>query len=299
MRAIIIILSPEEVSVDMEKDITLITSVEANKYIWQQVKQLLATRGFILRPNKSKYMVRLREHHLQMVYQDIVHGTTRLGMIIVPAWTYQEGWFFCDTIHLQRTNTNVAGGNSYSDAAYRQNASLKTYYDVFDLVKIWDEGILPQLQKKLIEYFDSMDFNAYAGLCENRGDRILKYGSSCAGVMLFSIGYNSLWMQQYEKGEEYIKKAIIEMQRTKTLRESCGGVIDPMFALDIRKGEEILSVLENKGPDMEKNIRIMLSLLEKDAMGQNFHITLNEKNETIKKERKAEKTGLKRISEQS
>lgn len=272
----------------MEEEINLVTSVEANKYIWQQVKQLLATKGFIVRPNNSKYMVRLREHHLQMVYQDIVHGTTRLGMIIVPAWTYQGGWFFCNTIHLQRTNSTVAGGNFYSDAAYRQSASLKTYYDIYELVKMWDEAILPQLQKELIEYFDNMDFHAYASICENRGDRIMGYGSSCDGVRLLAIGYNSLWMQQYAKGEEYIKRAIIEMQKTKVLRESCGGVIDPMFALDIRKGEEILSALENKGLDMEDNIRNMLSLLEKDAMEQNFHVTLNEKNETIKiKKRKA------------
>ena len=267
---------------DKEEETIFITSVEANKYIWQQIKQLLATKGFIARPNKPKYMVRIREHHLQMVYQDIIHGTTRLGMIIVPAWTYQEGWFFCDTIHLQRTNSTVAGRNFYSDAAYRQNASLKTYYDVSELAKIWEEGILPQLQKEVLQYFDNMDFYIYARLCETRGDKILKYGSSCEGVMLFSIGYNSLWEQQYEKGGEYIKKAVIEMQKTKILRESCGGVIDPMFALDLRKGEEILSVLENKGPDMEESVRNMLYVLEKDATEQNFHIALNDNNETIK-----------------
>lgn len=55
-----------------------------------------------------------------------------------------------------------------------------------------------------------------------------------------------------------------------------------MFALDLRKGEEILSVLENKGPDMEESVRNMLYVLEKDATEQNFHIALNDNNETIK-----------------
>lgn len=267
----------------MENEITLISSVEANKYIWQQVKQLLAAEGFIACPNRPKYMVRLRGHYLQMVYQEIAHGKTSLEIIVIPAWTYQDGWFFSNRISLRRTNTTLAAGiNLYSEAAYRQSASLKTYYDLSELVKMWDEAILPQLQKELIEYFDNMDFHAYASICENRGDRTLRYGSSCDGVRLLAIGYNSLWMQQYEKGKEYIEKAITEMQKINILRESCGGEIDPKFALDLRNGEKILNVLESSDPDMEETIRDMLSILEKDAMEQNYHITLNEKNETVK-----------------
>lgn len=78
----------------MEEKIDLITTTEANKYIYQQLKQLLLPEGFFVRPRQSKYLVRLRNNHIQMVYQQILYGATELQIIIVPVWTYQEGWFF-------------------------------------------------------------------------------------------------------------------------------------------------------------------------------------------------------------
>lgn len=271
-----------------EEKINFITSVEANKYIWQQVKQLLAVRGYIVCPNKSKYMVRLREHFLQMVYQEILYGATELKIIVIPAWTYQDGWFFVNRISLHRSNTAVAGLNLYSEAAYRQSVSLKAYYDISELVKMWDEAISPQLQKELIEYFDNMDFYAYAGLCENRGDNFLKYRSSCDAVRLLAIGYNSLWMRQYEKGKEHIQKAIIEMREIKKRRGSFNGMTsevteeDSTFDLDLRNGEKILTILESCNSNIEEMVEDMLCQLEKDAMEKTVHIALNEKNETVK-----------------
>ena len=91
----------------MEEKIDLITTTEANKYIYQQLKQLLLPEGFIVRPGKSKYLVRLRDHHIQMVYQEILYGATELQIIIVPVWTYQEAWFFSNRISLKRTNAGV------------------------------------------------------------------------------------------------------------------------------------------------------------------------------------------------
>lgn len=265
----------------MEEEINLITSAEANKYLWQQVKQLLTARGFIVCPNKPKYMVRLREHYLQMVYQEISYGATNLRAIVLPAWTYQEGWFFSSRISLRRTNTNIAGLNLYSEAAYRQNTSLKTYFDRSELVTMWEEAIHPQLQEELIEYFDNMDFQAYADICVNRGDRSLRYGSSCDGVRLLAIGYNSLWMQQYEKAREFIRKAIAVMQELEKRRAGVADQ-DSMFLLDLRNGEEILGVLESSIPDREKKITEMLCGIERSAMERTMHIALNDKNETIK-----------------
>ncbi len=273
----------------MEEDINLVTSVEANKYIWQQVKQLLVLRNFIACPGKPKCMVRLREHYLQMVYQEIAYGATSLAIIVIPAWTYQNGWFFVNRISLRRTNTTLDSGlNLYSEAAYRQSTSSKTYYNMPELVKMWGEVILPQLQKELVEYFDKMDFCAYVSICENKGDGILRYGSSCDGVRLLAIGYNCLWTQQYEKGEVYIRKAIKEMQGLKARRESSNSATDLetteylMFNLDLTNGEEVLNILEHRGADMEWIIRNKLFMLEKKAMDKNIHIALNEKKETVK-----------------
>lgn len=274
----------------MEEKIDLITTTEANKYIYQQLKQLLLPEGFIVRPHRSKYLVRLRDHHVQMVYQEILHGDTCLQIIIVPVWTYQEGWFFANRIRLKRTNAPGVERNDYTDAAFRQGMSLKAYYDRAELTRIWEDGILPQLREEVIDFFDKMDFDAFTDLCENRGSRRMRYGSFSPACALFAAGYSRLLTRQYEKGEEYIRKAVAESQEKIAAAEPYGGLSKPMYAVDLAKGIEILEILEKKEPGYQEAIENKLALLEKEAVAQNYQITLNDKLETVKvkRERKPE-----------
>lgn len=269
----------------MEEKIDLITTTEANKYIYQQLKQLLLPEGFIVRPRQSKYLVRLKDHHIQMVYQEILHGETCLQIIIVPVWTYQEGWFFANRIRLKRTNTPEVERNDYTDAAFRHGASLKVYYDRAELARIWEDGILPQLREEVIDFFDKMNFDAFTGLCENRGSRCMHYGSFSPACALFAAGYSRLLTRQYEKGEEYIRKAIDESREKIAVAEPYGGLSRPMYAVDLTKGIEILEILEKKEPGYQEAIEKKLALLEKEAVAQNYQITLNDKLETVKVKR--------------
>lgn len=274
----------------MEEKIDLITTTEANKYIYQQLKQLLLPEGFIVCPHRSKYLVRLRNHHIQMVYQQISYGATELQIIIVPVWTYQEGWFFSNQICLKRTNAPGVERNYYHDAAFRQGASLKAYYDRAELARIWEDGILPQLREEVIDFFDKMDFDAFTELCENRGSRRMRYGSFSPACALFAAGYSRLLTRQYEKGEEYIREAVGESREKIAAAEPYGGLRDPMYAVDLAKGIEILEILEKKEPGYQEAIENKLALLEKEAVAQNYQITLNDKLETVKvkRERKPE-----------
>lgn len=274
----------------MEEKIDLITTTEANKYIYQQLKQLLLPEGFIVCPHRSKYLVRLRDHHIQMVYQEILHGDTCLQIIIVPVWTYQEGWFFANRIRLKRTNAPGVERNDYTDAAFRHGASLKAYYDQAELARMWEDGILPQLREEVIDFFDKMDFDAFTGLCENKGSRRMRYGSFSPACALFAAGYSRLLTQQYEKGEEYIRKAVAESREKIAAAEPYGGLSNPMYAVDLTKGIEILEILEKKEPGYQEAIENKLALLEKEAVAQNYQITLNDKMETVKvkRERKPE-----------
>ena len=273
----------------MEEKIDLITTTEANKYIYQQLKQLLLPEGFIVRPGKSKYLVRLRDHHIQMVYQEILYGATELQIIIVPVWTYQEGWFFSNRISLKRTNAGVER-NLYQDAAFRQGTSLKAYYDRAELARMWEDAILPQLREEVIDFFDKIDLEAFASLCESRGSRRMHYGSFSSACALFAAGYSRLLTRQYEKGEEYVRKAVAEAQKRIADAEPYGGLSDPIYAVDLDKGMEILEILEKKAPGYQETIENKLALLEKEAVAQNYQITLNDKGETVKvkRERKAE-----------
>ncbi len=63
-----------------------------------------------------------------------------------------------------------------------------------------------------------------------------------------------------------------------------------MYAVDLAKGIEILEILEKKDPGYQEVIENKLALLEKEAVAQNYQITLNDKLETVKvkRERKPE-----------
>lgn len=277
----------------MEEKIKLITSAEANKYLYRQIKQLLLPKGFIVRPGKTAYLVRLKGNHIQMVYQEKSHGETMLQRIAVPVWTCQDGWFFCERIYLKRTREPGVKRNLYSDAAFKQRASLKTYYDPAELTRIWEDAIAPQLQEEVIDFFEGMDFHAFTGLCENpRGDRYMHYGSFSPACAYFSAGYSHLLIRQYEKGEEYIRKAIAESREKIAGAEPYGGLSDPMYARDMDRGIEILEILEKREPGYQDILENRLALLKREALEHNYQITLSDKGETVKlkKERRPEGT---------
>lgn len=275
----------------MQEKVELIPSVEANQYIYRQLRDLLLPEGFIVRPRKPKYLVRLREHHIQMVYQEISNGVTALQIIIVPAWTFQEGWFFSGRINLKRTGDPDAERNFYSDAAFRQGTSLKTYYDRAELARMWEEGILPQLREEVIDFFGKMDLDAFVELCESRGSRRMHYGSFSFACALFAAGYSRLLARQYEKGEEYIRKAVAESREKIAAAEPYGGLSDPMYAVDLDRGTEILEILEKREPGYQEAIESKLALLEKEAAAQIYQITLNDRGETVKVKRARKSEG--------
>ncbi|MDE6518761.1 MAG: hypothetical protein K2L18_13120, partial [Acetatifactor sp.] len=101
-------------------------------------------------------------------------------------------------------------------------------------------------------------------------------------------GYSRLLARQYEKGEEYIRKAVAESREKIAEAEPYGGLSNPMYAVDLARGIEILKILDKKEPGYLQVLEYKLALLEKEAVEQNYQITLNDKKETVKvkKERK-------------
>lgn len=85
----------------MENYSDLWSNTETNKFLFQQMKELLKPHGFIVLPNKSKFLARVRTHHIQMLHQDIVYGETRPSIIAIPTWTYRTGWFFSKHFYLK------------------------------------------------------------------------------------------------------------------------------------------------------------------------------------------------------
>ncbi|MDE5893840.1 MAG: hypothetical protein K2H45_13045, partial [Acetatifactor sp.] len=57
---------------------------------------------------------------------------------------------------------------------------------------------------------------------------------------------------------------------------------DTMYTIDMDRGIEILEILEKRDPGYQALLENKLALLKKEALEQNFQITLNDKGETVK-----------------
>lgn len=266
----------------MENNTELWTATEANKFIFKQLKQLLLPQGFIVCPKVSRYLMRVHDHHIEIVYQQILYGETRLQLIVVPSWTYEDGWCFHNDILLKRSNDPDERDNFYSRIAVRKEPSMKRYYKIDELMAIWNNVIVLQLQNSVIDYFNSLDFGRYSILCEKGGDRNLGYGYYLDSVRLFSVAYNSFWNKEYEKSKEFLEKAILVSEG----HIAKGGTGDSEFQKDLSAGKEIYSLLKRKDLNWEKDIEDRLSFLEKDAMEKTWGIALDEEKNTIKMRKK-------------
>lgn len=88
----------------MEQKKELWNATEANKFIYKKLKEVFIPLGFVVCPKVSKYLMRVCNHHVQIVYQQILYGETRLHMIVIPTWTYADFWFFNQKICLRSNN---------------------------------------------------------------------------------------------------------------------------------------------------------------------------------------------------
>lgn len=266
---------------DMEQETTLWTATQTNNFVFKQLKACLMPHEFIvcptiphsldIRPPRRRRLIRVHDHHVQMVCQDILRGESwRLILLVSPAWSYRTDYGFDGDVILKGRN-----GNSFRKLAIRKEPDMKAYYQPEEVMETWDKITMPSLQEEVIDYFNHLDFANYASLCENYRDNTLRYSYSLGNEVLryLAIAYNCLWEENYEKGKDILERTIVDAPN----------VNDCDYKMDLHMGEEILEILRKKEDGWEKKIQEKLCCLEKDALEKAWGIAVDDNGKTVKK----------------
>lgn len=246
----------------MEKQIEWITSKQANEYINGQLETLLLCKEF-KKGIQERCLLRLKEHHIQMICL-IGFEEIKLKLIIAPIWIHRDSYHHSkNLLRLKWSNRTNLRSNIYTDIAYKQKISSKTFYKREEFLNVWDTVILPQLQEEIINMYEKIDFDTYAFICENGNEQDWKVGYEDAVCRNLVIGYNSFWNKQYEKGKTCLENAILEMENM-----SAGLRSKDEYAQDIENAKVILEVYEKRETDWEEMISHKLMLMEDAVLRQ-------------------------------
>ena len=244
----------------MEKQIEWITSRQANEYINEQLEKLLLCEDFKKNLQESS-LLRLKEHHIQMVCREIRSEEIKIKLVISPVWIYCDNYHHIKNMRLKWSNKSNLISNIYTDIAYKQKISQKMFYKNEELLNVCDTVILPQIQEEIIGLYAKIDFNTYALLCENKSEQDWKVDHEDAVCQNLILGYNYFWKKQYERGKIYLKNAILNKEKV-----SAGYGEKKEYAQDIENAKVILEVYDKREADWEKVIFNKLTIMEDTTM---------------------------------
>lgn len=250
------------------------TSTQVNNFFGKELRKLLKPYGFIDSFKRKRYFVKARNHFVQVIFQEIIDGISYIQLIVAPAFTYQEGWFFFgERINLDHSGEELSY-NDYSRLAIRETTG-KAYYKINDLISLWNDSIVMQIQEEVISRLEQVDFREYQIFCEEGGGNFFHYGSSNNSVRFYAAGYNCIWQQDYERGEYFIKKGLKAAEELLDARKKLGGD-DPLFNQDYNVAGKILEILQQKETGWENLLEEKLNFLEKDALEKVWGISLDD-----------------------
>ncbi len=239
----------------MEKQIEWITIRQVNEYMNGQLEKLLLREGFEV-DSKKECLLRLKEHHIQMIYRMGVEEI-KLKLMLAPTWIYCDSSRYSKIMRLKWSNRANLRSNVYTDIAYKQKISSTIFYKKEEFFDVWNTVILPQMQNEIIDMFEKMNFDAYAFICENENEQNWKIEYEDVVCRNLVIGYNNFWNKHYEKGKHYLESAISEIGKKLTTIDTKG-----KYVQDIVNAKTILEVYGNREIGWEKKIANKMLLIE-------------------------------------
>lgn len=241
----------------MEKQIEWITARQVNEYMNGQLEKLLLREGFEM-DSKKECLLRLKEHHIQMICRMGVEEI-KLKLMLAPTWIYCDSYRYSKSMRLKWSNCANLRSNVYTDIAYKQKTSATIFYKKEEFFDVWDTVILPQMQNEIIDMYEKMSFDAYAFICENENEQNWKIEYEDVVCRNLVIGYNNFWNKHYEKGKLYLERAISEIGKKSTTIDTKGAYVQ-----DIENAKAILDVYGKRELGWEKKISNKLILIEQE-----------------------------------
>ena len=190
-------------------------TTDLNKFIYQQTKALCEASGFVVSPRQSKHLVRVREHHIQIVHPAISRLRTIIYFGVSPATSFSHVIFGDTTVYLRKNNNDDEFFNEY-DMLATDPWSSKRLYESKQMREVWNEIVVPQLEEELISVLKPFGFEQFIALCENRKFGILRYGSN-PGIddapLDMARGHNRIWQGNIRGSVPLLERALLGYEK--------------------------------------------------------------------------------------
>lgn len=265
------------------------SSSETNNFIYQQLKNLCEENGFVVSPRKTKHLIRIGEHHVQIVNPEVSYSRTLIHMRVAPAASFADYFYCYKTILPRKSNSKSEFINSYSELAIEDPSSLKSFYNIEQMKKTWAEVIGPQINEEIISYFNSFGFEQFVTLSQNREDHTLTYCANPASkdaLLFIALGHNEIWKGNYQKGISFLEQALLGYKHKFERSSQSGRELLPAHLDNYNATIELLSALKNGDSSAGSQAVERLQELEKTALNKAWGVALSPEKKTIRLKKK-------------
>lgn len=267
------------------KDAILWRSTDTNKYFFQELKKLFEAHDFVVSPQRTKRLVCIKDHYVQIVFPEVIHGITVIHMQVSPAVSFARYYYSDKKITLKKS-LNEQPQNFYQTLEILKES--KTYFDSTIIKATWNNVMKAQLESTIISYFQKSTFSNYVNLTKEGRDGVLSYCHSPGtedALRYLAMGCNEIWGGHTQESLPFLKKAMAGYKQSLDQTHALGNEEVPGQREDLGTAIELAKILENN-PCAIDQIQDKLRETEQKALELVWGIALNQDGKTIKLKRK-------------
>lgn len=265
-------------------------SAQVSKYLAKQLNTLCKEHGFVTSPRQTKKLVRIGEHHVQIIFPEIIYGKVKFHMQVFPSAALARYYYSDSSIIPRRSNDPSVEDNFYHRLSINDwRTTLKLVYDAKVIQDAWNAVIAPQVEKEMISLLDEFDFKGFIFLTKTGHYNPLQYCSCPANddaLQNLAMAHNEIWLQNYKSGMELLEQAISKYEAAIKQSEQFGFEVtqdereEPIFA------SELLSALRNDMSATTSNITNRMLQIEQTALNKTWGVALSSEGKTVRIKKK-------------
>ena len=261
------------------------STTDLNKFVYQQTKVLCETNGFVLSPRRAKTLVRIKGHLIQIVRPEISYSHTEIRFGVSPTTSFMDVIFADNVVFPRKTNdSSVKFFNNYYMVGIDMN-NIKWVYDSEQMKAVWDEVVDPQIKTEVISVLDTINFEQYSSLCEQRRYGPLRCGINPGtdnAVWHMARGHNRIWEGNITDSVPMLERALQGNKKYLDFYKDTGDRIQEEYS----SIQELLTIIKNGGADMEAQVLDYMQGLERTALNKTWGVALSPERKTIRLKKK-------------
>lgn len=264
------------------------STTEMNRFLYEQLKTMCATNGFVLSPRKARHLVRVEEHYIQLVYPEISRNRMRIHVVVSPAGSFAN-YFYADKMFCPHGDKKDDIYSFYYHLAIRDTTSHKQVYDIQQAQTLWAEIIEPQFNREIFSCLDAFSYDHFLVLSERPRYEGFQY-CSCPGnddaLRFLSKGYSEIWKGNFEKSIPLLEQALSGFNKGIEMDKQFGREVSQDDRENFDAAIEVLTILKANKLEVETQLLDKMREFEQIALNKAWGVALSPDGKTVRLKKK-------------